>query len=107
MYLLLTYTEHFHFIFLVRQWLEVCYGLSRNILNFVIISLLFLVSDKGYSTTIGPVSISIVKDDLTTFTSGAIVNSTMDDLNLNSGAISRAILAAAGSTIQNEGTNCD
>ncbi|XP_053377233.1 protein mono-ADP-ribosyltransferase PARP14-like isoform X2 [Mercenaria mercenaria] len=61
-----------------------------------------IVKNKGYSTTIGPVSVSIVKDDLTTLTSGAIVNSTTDDLNLNSGAISKAILAAAGFSIQNE-----
>ncbi|XP_060567744.1 protein mono-ADP-ribosyltransferase PARP14-like [Ruditapes philippinarum] len=61
-----------------------------------------IVKNKGYSTTVGSVTVSIVKDDLTTLTSGAIVNSTMDDLNLDSGAISRAILIAAGQTIQRE-----
>lgn len=64
----------------------------------------FMFSGDGFSSTIGQVSVNIDQGDLTILTSGAIVNSTVDDLNLNSGAISRAILAAAGDSIQNEGT---
>lgn len=64
------------------------------------------IVEKGgnLQTTIGKVSISVSKDDITQAVVGAIVNSTTDDLNLNSGAISKAILIGAGSSIQIEAT---
>ncbi|XP_053377235.1 protein mono-ADP-ribosyltransferase PARP14-like [Mercenaria mercenaria] len=55
-----------------------------------------------YNTTIGHVILSIEQGDLTTATTAVIVNSVPDDLNMETGKISRAIFRAAGKSIQHE-----
>ncbi|WAR21479.1 PAR15-like protein [Mya arenaria] len=52
--------------------------------------------------TVGNVALEIVQEDITRQTTGAIVNSTLEKLNLSLGLVSKAILEAAGAGIQLE-----
>ncbi|XP_052234938.1 protein mono-ADP-ribosyltransferase PARP14-like isoform X2 [Dreissena polymorpha] len=62
-----------------------------------------VAEEKGeFTTTIGHVSLKIVQEDLVKQTTGGIVNSTLDELDLSKGLVSKAILDAAGPGIQRE-----
>mgnify|MGYP000561972996 CR=1 FL=1 len=59
-------------------------------------------SDKGYTTPISDVTLSVIEGDITKQTTHCIVNSVLKSLNLSAGQVSQAILRAAGPILQKE-----
>lgn len=78
---------------------KTCQNVNLIKVDYIIISM----TENGYSDTIGPVTLYVYHGDITTVPATAFVNVTSDNLWLESGNISRRVLAAAGTCIQHEG----
>lgn len=70
-----------------------------------------MLLEKKFNTAVNDVTLNVVEGDITKQTTHAIVNSVYKTLDLSLGQVSKAILQAAGPSIQKEcsteGTQCN